>query len=188
MSRRHLPHPPRAIGWLRPLAESYLGPFALFARQSGGLSGYFFERQRGRSAVGFFVGFLSGDSRLYRQLHPQAPECVVAAFVRPARSRFHREVVSQPGSMFRQSYELLLKYTPTRPRFEFYEEAAVAIVRHVPLANFPRRLQSRYARNFFIESLALIVRTRLPEYLRGVKLGAAREAPTRQHHHSLSRL
>lgn len=138
--------------------------------------GYFFVCRAGRVELGFFVGFLTGNHRLHRPLNPQPPESLVFAFVQPVASKVHRGLVRRPGSLFRQSYDFLLKYTPTQPRFEFREEAAAVIARHVPLANFPRRQRARYARNFFVETLALLVRTRLPDYLRTIGLGSAPQA------------
>lgn len=173
ISRQLSRRPPLACSWLRPLAEGYLGPFEVRRRTSTGLWGHFFERRVSRIRTGIFVGFLTGRSRLFRHLNAQPPECVVAAFVQPPSSSAHDRLVRRSGSLFRQSYGLLDRYTPTRPRFEFREEAAAAIARHVPLTSFPGRLRARYARNFFIETLALLVRTRLPDYLRAERLSGA---------------
>lgn len=172
MSRR-APKPPLACSWLRPLAEGYLGSFTVSRQTSAGLWGDFHERAAGRTRVGFFVGFLIGDHRLLRPLNPSrsaGPECLVFAFVRPVGGTVHERLVRSPGSLFCQSYDFAMRYTVTRPRFEFHETGLAAIARHVPLASFPARLRARYARNFFIETLALLVRTRLPEYLRAIPL------------------
>lgn len=169
------PKPTLAVSWLRPLAETYLGPFSVCRRTSGGLDGYFFKRQASRVELGIFIGFLTRNSALARQVKAEPPGCVVYASVAPARSTAHARLVSEAGSLFRQTYDLLNRYTATRPRFGFYEEAGAAIVRHAPLASFPARLRKRYARNFFVESLALLVRTCLPDYLRAVTLTAEDE-------------
>lgn len=181
MSRRRPLKPSLAPPWLRPLAGGYLGEFNVYRRTRGGLRGYFFERRAGPAAggVGFFVGFLTGNQRQHRSLKPQPPECLVYAFVRPVNVALHRRLVGRPGSLFRQTYDFLEKYTATRPRFEFHGEAVAAIARHVPLAAFPRRLRTRYARNFFVETLALLVRTRLPDYLRTLRLTPARRGRRR---------
>lgn len=81
-------------------------------------------------------------------------------------------MVRQQGSPLRRSHELITKYTARRPRFEFHEQHAFALIRHVPLSEFPRRQRAKCARNFFMETLALLVRTRLPEALLRVRLRA----------------
>jgi hypothetical protein len=90
---------------------------------------------------------------------------VVFAFVRPLRSRPHDRWVGAARSPFRRAYERLTKYTVRRPRFEFHEERLPAILRHVSLATFPAGERDKHARNFFTETLALLVRSGLPEAL-----------------------
>lgn len=166
--------PPVACPWLRELAAGYLPGYARATpQQRGGLWGFFFARRQGRRSLGLFVGFLTRPSRwLPRRLSPpfDPPECAVFAFVQPVAGRLHQRQVGRPGSLFRRSYELVIKYTARRPRFEFYEQHGAALIRHVPLAGFPVRQREKYARNFFMETLALLVRTRLPEDLLRVRL------------------
>ena len=71
----------------------------------------------------------------------------------------------RPGSLFRQSYELVTKYTARPPRFALHDEAAAALVRSVSLAALPRGEREKHARNFFMETLALLQRAGLPEKL-----------------------
>lgn len=159
---------------MRDLAAGYLRQYeTIRSEQRAGVWGYVYVRESGRRQVGFFVGFLTAASRKSSRpsrLELQVPECAVFALVRPARSRLHRRLVRESGSPFRRGFELLTKYTLRRPRFEFYEEDWRALIRHVPLAAFPVGEEEKYARNFFMESLALIVRSGLPERLFHVPL------------------
>ncbi len=163
--------PPVACAWLRQLAAGYLlGPWKLSSHHKNGLWGYTFERRQGRARVGFFVGFLTGKARVLAWTQASPPECLVFAFAHPVSSPLHQQLVEQEGSVFRRAYELLTKYTVRRPRFVFDPQQRAAIARHVPLAQFPPRERAKYARNFFIESLTILVRTRLPAILLELQL------------------
>ncbi len=163
--------PPVACAWLRELAAGYLlGPWKLSSHQQNSLWGYTFERRQGRAKVGFFVGFLTGKARVLAWTQARPPECLVFAFAHPVSSSLHQQLVEQEGSVFRRAYELLTKYTVRRPRFDFDPQQRAAIARHVPLAQFPPRERAKYARNFFIESLTILVRTRLPAILLELQL------------------
>ena len=134
--------------------------------QRGGLWGYFFTRPTQRGSLGLFVGFLTRPSRwMPKDVSPplDPPECAVFGFVEPVAGRLRQRLVRRQGSLFQRSYELVTKYTARRPRFEFHEQRGAALIRHVPLSAFPARQREKYARNFFMETLALLVRTRLPE-------------------------
>ncbi len=149
--------------WLEELAGGYLREYAVItAERRGGLWGFTLQGKKTRQGAGFFVGFLT-SKRTGLSLYP--PECGVVAYVRPARSKLHQELVREPGSVFRRSYELLTKYTNRRPRFEFRENDWVALLRHQPLAAFPPDEEEKYARNFFMETLALLARSGLPAKL-----------------------
>jgi hypothetical protein len=125
------------------------------AERRRGFQGFSFLERRGRERAGIFVGFLTGPS----------PECAVFAFVEPARGGLHRRLVRQPGSLFREAYGFVTKYTARPPRFALHEEAVAALVRSTPLAAFPRSQRDKYARNFFMETLAILQRARLPDKL-----------------------
>ncbi|MBI2956045.1 MAG: hypothetical protein HYY26_01910 [Acidobacteria bacterium] len=157
--------PPVACSWLEGLAAGYLRDYRSISREERrGVWGFRFEAGGRPPQAGFFAGFAVGTlGRLGLALTP--PECLVFAYVRPAASPLHRRLVRPPGSLFRRSYDLLTKYTGRRPRFEFHEKGEVALLRHVPLALFPPQEQEKYARNFFIESLTLLVRSGLPAAL-----------------------
>jgi len=158
---------------MEELAAGYLRPFETVKReQRRGFWGYAFARGSGRGQVGFLVGFLVGAPKLAAKV-PVAlhlPECAIGAFARPAGSRLHQRLVRRPGSAFRRGFERLSKYSARRPRFEFYENDWRAILRHVPLGAFPPGEEEKYARNFFIESLALLVRSGLPAALSSLRL------------------
>ena len=114
--------------------------------------------------AGIFVGFLTAAPRGKKEATPafHPPECVVGAFVRPARSVLHKKLVGAKESLFRVTHQRVLKYTTRRPRWELRERGELALARHVPVAAFPPDDREKYARNFFIESLALLVRSGLP--------------------------
>ncbi|MGH9862923.1 MAG: hypothetical protein ACRD35_05805 [Candidatus Acidiferrales bacterium] len=156
--------------WLEELAAGYLRQYeTIRAEQRSGFWGYAFTPGGRRRQVGFLVGFLIGEPKLAARTRVAVhlPECAVGAFVRPAGSRLHQRLVRQKASPFRRGFERLSKYSARRPRFEFYENDWRAILRHVPLAAFPPGEEEKYARNFFIESLALLVRSGLPDALSG---------------------
>jgi hypothetical protein len=151
------------------LAEGYLRAFSKVSPlRRAGLRGYSLESRQAPRGVGFFVGFLTGKPSKTTGLASaslQLPECVVLAYVRPAGRSIHRRLVSRPTSLFRRSFELLTKYTARPPRFQFQENSSAVLARHIPLSTFPSGEQEKYARNFFRESLALIVRSGLPREL-----------------------
>jgi hypothetical protein len=154
---------PISCPWLRELAAGYLRDYtAIRPGEGGGLWGYFYETDRSRAQAGFFAGFLTAQRSPFL-LEP--PECAVFAFARPVGSRLHRRLVCEPKSPFRRSFELLTKYTNRRPRFEFHETEWSALIRHQPLAAYPRQEWEKYARNFYMETLALLVRSGLPRQL-----------------------
>lgn len=152
-------------GDLRELAAGYLRGFKSFPEQTKERWGYCFVPKRARHQAGIFVGFLTAAprGREASALHP--PECVVGAFVRPARSALHKKLVSAKGSLFRVSFQRVAKYTARNPRWELRERAELALARHAPLTAFPADDVEKYARNFFIESLAVLVRSGLPAAL-----------------------
>ena len=90
------------------------------------------------------------------------PECGVGAFARP---ELRRKLVGAKESVFRLSYGRVMKYTTRRPRWELRERAELALARHEPLEAFPADDVEKFARNFFIESLAVLVRSGLPAAL-----------------------
>ena len=155
--------PPLRCPWLRELAAGYLRGITSHPENANGRWGYAFVDRRTKQS-GIFVGFLT-DTSFRSRPTVEPPECAVFAFVRPATSALHRKLVRGGKSLLRETYHRIVKYTARRPRWEFFERGEVALVRHVPLAAFPPDDQEKYARNFFIETLSLLVRSGLPAAL-----------------------
>ena len=166
--------PPLRCAWLRELAVGYLRGLASHPEQVKDRWGYAFVPSR-RKQVGIFVGFLTASARGGAPVL-EPPECVVYAFVRPfgpsrgtqgkpARSPLHRKLARGKQSLLRQTFQRIVKYTARKPRWELHERVEMALIRHIPLAEFPPDDQEKYARNFFIETLSLLVRSGLPAAL-----------------------
>lgn len=155
----------------------YLRGFTSFPEQRKDRWGFAFLRKLKKHKAGIFAGFFTGVNSRRKGLALEPPECAVFAFVRPATSALHRKLVRGKQGLFRQSYQRIAKYTPRRPRWEFFERGEVVLARHVPLAAFPSDDQEKYARNFFIETLSLMVRSGLPTALQTVERPAADKLP-----------
>ena len=168
--------PPIPCPWLPELARSYLRRFEnVKPLRQRGLWGYTLESHSARGRYGFFVGFNLPLGRKPRTRQPpELPECAVFAYARPP---LHRKLVRDAGSPFRRAYELLTKYTNRRPRFEFHEKNWRALARRVSLAAFPAGDEEKYARNFFMETLALFVRSGLTEKLASLSAGKEKQIP-----------
>ena len=116
-------------------------------------------------ASGFFVGYVL-DARGYGYLHPEPPECLVFAFVRPVGGSAHRRLVRRAESLVRRTFAYIRWLTHRSPRFAFFPDELIALVRHQPMGDWPRGKLEHYSRNFFIETLALLVRSGLVRKLR----------------------
>jgi hypothetical protein len=178
--RKKLIAPPRALvkplPWVRELAAPYLRGYRAVAERRGGLRGYWFltpgrggiPRDTGPKAAasaGFFVGYLlEGPEATCLFRHPpgpQPPECLVFAFVAPAGGDLHRRLVGEPGSLMRKTFEYIRWLTHRPPRFIFEEDANASMTRHASMRDWPRGKYEHFSRNFFIESLAWLVRSGL---------------------------
>ena len=178
MSRAKLP-----LRWIRELAEPYLRGYPPQLQRSGGLQGYWFlrlpsrppprksvqislslARSRGlrgsQDQIGFFVGYLI-RAQEYALLNPQPPECLVFAFVHPVGGSTHRRLVARPGSLLRSTFDYIRWLTHRPPRFAFYPDKLPAMVRHLSMRDWPQKKYQHYSRNFFIETLAWLVRSGL---------------------------
>jgi hypothetical protein len=104
---------------LRELAAGYLRGLTSHPESEKNRWGFAFVPPRGKQA-GLFVGFLTASAR---GSHPtlEPPECAVFAFVRPATSVLHRQLVRGKTSLLRLSFQRVVKYTARRPRWEFFE-------------------------------------------------------------------
>ncbi len=171
------------ISWIAPLARPYLRGYRPAAEARGSLRGYWFlrpgsarPRALGQTAVrgaaaacGFFVGylvraedfaFLAPPCRVHHGA-PLPPECLVFAFVLPVGAAAHRRLVQRPGSLLRATSEYIHWLTHRPPRFVFFEGEIAALARHFSMRDWPRVKYRHYAGNFFMETLAWLVRSGL---------------------------
>jgi hypothetical protein len=61
----------------------------------------------------------------------------------------------------RKTFEYIRWLTHRPPRFAFEEEAYAAMTRHTSMRDWPQGKYEHFSRNFFIESLAWLVRSGL---------------------------
>jgi hypothetical protein len=152
------------------------------AETRGGLRGYrFLARGPGvaRTRRGFFVGYLVQDTR-FEFLQPDCPECIVFAFVEPVGGAAHRRIVAAEGSLLRRTGEYIRWLTHRAPRFAFFDDRNVVLVRHFPTREWPREKHQHYSRNFFIETLAWLVRSGLVRKLLATKSAERRKQGLRR--------
>jgi hypothetical protein len=171
-----------AAEWIRELASPYLKGYNPVPVSTDGLEGYWFladgvaPKQSGtqhasgnaksRSEVGFFVGYLQENSAKYSFLRPEPPECLIFASVSPVASDLHRELVREPGSLVRKTFEYIRWLTHRPPRFVFHENEEAAMARHASMKDWPAAKREHLSRNFFIETLCWLVRSGLVRKLR----------------------
>jgi hypothetical protein len=151
------------ISWIRPLAAPYLRGYRATAELRGSLRGYRFTARRkagAKAAAGFFVGYLL-TSENHELLQPQPPECIVFAFIEPVDSASYRRLVTPKGSLLRWTAEYIGWLTHRPPRFAFFENQSAVLVRHFSMREWPAGKYEHYSRNFFIETLAWLVRSGL---------------------------
>jgi hypothetical protein len=181
-----------SIGWIAPLAEPYLRSYRPVAERGDSLCGYWFlcpepggaqkatsglaPPHGSKSVRGFFVGYLTRE-RGYAFLQPQPPECLVFAFVHPVGGGLHRRLVTAEESLLRHTFEYIRWLTHRPPRFSFHPDELPAVVRHLSLREWPREKYEHYARNFFIETLAWLVRSALVRKLLREPASAAVRRP-----------
>jgi hypothetical protein len=115
-------------------------------------------RRRRTPAVGFFLGFLE-DAAALPFLRCDPPECLVFCFVEPAA--LHRRLVREPESLVRRTAEYIRWLTHRPPRFELFPEEPAALVRHASMRDWPAGKLQHMSQNFFIETLAWLVRSAL---------------------------
>jgi hypothetical protein len=161
-----------ATAWIRPLAAPYLRGYKPLAERSGSLRGYWFFHPgfkpavkasgppRPTEAAGFFVGYLVSSSD-YEFLEPLPPECLVFAFVRPPAGTLHHHLVIQAESLVRKTFAYIGWLTHRPPRFVFAQEQSAAMVRHCSMRDCRPAGRQHFSRNFFIETLAWLVRSGL---------------------------
>jgi hypothetical protein len=113
-----------------------------------------------RTRRGFFVGYLVDPAKC-EFLHAQPPECIVFAFIQPVNSALHRRLVQEEGSLLRKTAEYIGWLTHRPPRFQFFENREIVLVRHFSMRGWPPEKHKHYSGNFFIETLAWLVRSGL---------------------------
>ena len=163
------------LDWIRPLAEPYLRGLRPILERGAGLEGYRFVRsatkgrrkltrkkigRESKTQLGFFVGYLTQLGN-FEFLSPKPPDCLVFAFVEPVGAALHRELVGRAESLLRQTFTYIRWLTHRPPRFEFYEAERAAMVRHTSMCEWPASRREHLSRNFFIETLAWLVRSGL---------------------------
>jgi hypothetical protein len=186
--------------WIRDLARPYLRGYRAVAPSTGSLRGWWFvtgshsPRAAGRSKAmargGFFVGYLL-DAGAFSFLRAGPPEVLVFAAVQPVGSALHERLVAAPGSLLRRTFEYIRWLTHRPPRFEFFSGEPVTMVRHAPMRDWPAARRDHYARNFFIETLAWLVRSglvrKLCEEVKPSRRTAVRRTPRRRPHSATGR-
>jgi hypothetical protein len=148
------------IEWIRPLATPYLRGFRPKAERANGLRGYTFrcKSHDRKSEFSFFVGFLIHPGK-FSYLKPSPPECMIFAAVEPIGGAQHRKqmIVTEGSLRWTSGYIRWLTHRP--PRFEFFENQHTALVRHFSMREWPAEKYQHFAGNFFIETLAWLVRS-----------------------------
>ena len=155
--------------WIRTLAAPYLRGYRPVAQSRGPLRGYRFlapGKAGAKTRAGFFVGYLV-ESDTHEFLQPMPPESIVFAFLEPAGSASYRRLVSREGSLLRKTMEYIGWLTHRPPRFAFFDDRDMVLVRHFPMGVWPPDKHQHFSRNFFIETLAWLVRSGLVSKLAG---------------------
>jgi hypothetical protein len=179
------------IGWICELARPYLRGYRARAQSAGPLRGFWFtcnpaKRSRAgkiiptkKTDVGFFAGYLLAESEKY-DLRAQPPEALVFAFVQPAGGALHTRLVADEGSLLRRTFNYIRWLTHRPPRFEFHDAGPMALVRHISMCDWPPAQREHLARNFFIETLAWLVRSGLVRKLQEASTPARRARSARK--------
>jgi hypothetical protein len=143
------------------------------------LRGYRFLAPGGtgtRARRGFFVGYLINAAN-HEFLLPHPPECIVFACIEPVGSALYRRLVTEEGSLLRRTVEYIGWLTHRPPRFALFENRAAVLIRHFSMREWPPEKHQHYSGNFFVETLAWLVRSGLVRKLIAEprkKSGAAR--------------
>ena len=163
---------PPSISWIRLLAEPYLRGYRPRAQQSGSLRGYWFtspafpssstglSASAGATRAGFFTGYLLSDEG-FGYLTSAPPECLVFAFVEPMGGTGHRRLVREREALLRKTFAYVRWLTHRPPRFAFHDDRLTTLVRHVSMRDWPLAKYEHFSRNFYIETLAWLVRSGL---------------------------
>ncbi len=107
--------------------------------------GYRFSRVRRHSVAGFSFGFALRNDSLPGII--EAPEVVGYAFVEPANSALHRDLVERPDGAVHRLASLSRRMGCP---FEFHADGAVAAVRHRSVRLVPNELFALVASDFLM--------------------------------------
>ena len=107
--------------------------------------GYRFSRVRRNSIAGFSFGFALRTDSLPGVT--EVPEVVAYAFVRPARSVLHRDLVERPNSAVRRLASMSRRMGFP---FEVHAEGEIAAIRHRSMRPVPRELFVLVASDFLM--------------------------------------
>jgi hypothetical protein len=183
-----VPGDPIATAWIRALAQPYLRGYRPVAERKGSLRGFWFfhpastcaQKSPGNSpAAGFFVGYLV-EAKGFEYLKPAPPECLIFAFVEPVGKELHRRVVTDSESLVRKTATYIRWLTHRPPHFVYFEDQRIALVRHFSMRAWPREKYEHFSRNFFIETLAWLVRSGLVRKLLAEPLVVSRPTKRRK--------
>jgi len=170
------------VEWIVPLAEPYLRGYTPVSERTDSLKGVRFyapgsclpnpdgmvQKRRARPSTGFFVGYLVNASG-FPFLRATVPECVVFWFIQPPGGSLHHRLVSDKEGLARSVTEYIRWLTHRPPRFELFEAEPMTMVRHDSMQSWPPAKRKHLSRNFFVETLAWLVRSgivrRLPSEL-----------------------
>jgi hypothetical protein len=168
--------------WIRTLAAPYLRGYRAVRETRGALRGYRFFAPGAsgtRARRGFFVGYLV-DPAGHQFLRPQPPECIVFAFIEPVSSASYRRLVTEEGSLLRRTAEYIGWLTHRPPRFALFEGRDAVLIRNFSMRGWPPEKHQHYSGNFFIETLAWLVRSGLVRKLISESGENGREAKSRR--------
>jgi hypothetical protein len=169
--------------WIRTLAAPYLWGYRAVRETRGALRGYRFfvpGAPPTRARRGFFVGHLI-DPAGHQFLRPQPPECIVFVFIEQVSSALYRHLVTEEGSLLRRTAEYIGWLTHRPPRFALFESRDTVLIRHFSMGGWPPEKHQHFSGNFFIETLAWLVRSGLVRKLISESGEKGRKAKSRQH-------
>ncbi|HXZ13972.1 MAG TPA: hypothetical protein VEG64_16425 [Candidatus Sulfotelmatobacter sp.] len=104
------------------------------------------------------MGYLISPAR-FEFLATQPPKCLAFVFLSPPGGPLHIRLVQENGSLIRKTFDYIRLLTHRPPRFAFQDAELAAMTRHQSMRESPMEKYEHFSRNFFIESLAWLVRS-----------------------------
>ena len=126
-------------------------------------------------SLGFFVGYLIGESG-FEFLAPQPPECLVFSFISPIGGELHRVLAGETASLSRKTFDYIRLLTHRPPRFVLHVDSPAIMTRHQSMREWPPEKYAHFSRNFFIETLAWLVRSALVRKFLAVEIPAVKQS------------